>query len=65
MPSIISSHDSDLIPKPAVDGNSTRRLSADFEHGLKLVQEKTGRNRFFITRKALTNPEDYIAGLIK
>ena len=30
-----------------------RNLTADFEHGLKLVREKTGRTRFFITREAL------------
>lgn len=41
------------------------KLSQDFEHGLKLVQEKTGRNRFFITKKALLAPGDYISQLIK
>jgi ATP-dependent Clp protease ATP-binding subunit ClpX len=40
------------------------RLNAHFEYGLKLVREKTGRNRFFISRNALLNPEDYIRGLI-
>jgi endopeptidase Clp ATP-binding regulatory subunit ClpX len=40
-------------------------LDRDFELGLKLVQEKTGKNRFFISRDALLNPEDFIAGLIK
>lgn len=40
-------------------------LTTDFEHGLKLVQEKTGKNRFFITREALLNPESFIGGLIK
>jgi ATP-dependent Clp protease ATP-binding subunit ClpX len=32
---------------------TTRNWPLDFEHGLKLVKEKTGRNRFFITREAL------------
>ena len=41
------------------------RLNADFELGLKLVREKTGKNRFFINRDALKFPEDYIAGLLK
>jgi hypothetical protein len=41
------------------------RLNASFEHGLKLAREKTGRNRFFVTRKALLDPENFIAGLIK
>ena len=40
-------------------------ISTDFEYGLKLVQEKTGRNRFFITKYALINPESFISNLIK
>ena len=42
-----------------------RDLTAGFEHGLKLVREKTGRTRFFITREALEKPETYIADLLK
>lgn len=42
-----------------------QKLSADFEHGLKLVREKTGKNRFFITREALVAPESFIAALIR
>jgi len=42
-----------------------KRLSDDFELGLKLVRDKTGRNRFYITREALISPEVYIEGLIK
>jgi endopeptidase Clp ATP-binding regulatory subunit ClpX len=41
------------------------RLNADFELGLKLVREKTGKNRFFINQDALKFPEEYIAGLLK
>jgi hypothetical protein len=40
------------------------RLNAHFEYGLKLVREKTGRSRFFISRNALLNPEEYIRTLI-
>jgi ATP-dependent Clp protease ATP-binding subunit ClpX len=40
-------------------------ISNDFEYGLKLVQEKTGKNRFFITKDALLNPESFISNLIK
>ena len=40
------------------------RLNAHFEHGLKLVREKTGRSRFFISRNSLINPEDYIRAMI-
>jgi ATP-dependent Clp protease ATP-binding subunit ClpX len=42
-----------------------RKLSADFELGLKLVQEKSGKNRFFIPKQALLAPEEYLNTLIK
>ena len=41
------------------------QLTVNFEHGLKLVREKTGRNRFFITKNALQAPEAYVSNLIK
>jgi ATP-dependent Clp protease ATP-binding subunit ClpX len=41
------------------------KINQDFQHGLKLAREKTGRNRFFITRQALLDPELYIGNLIK
>jgi len=40
------------------------KLEGHFEHGLKLVRERTGRNRFFISRAALQNPEEYVRNLI-
>jgi len=49
-----------------VDGDAIyKQLSADFLHGLKLVHEKTGRNRFFITRQALDSPENFIGQLLQ
>jgi endopeptidase Clp ATP-binding regulatory subunit ClpX len=42
-----------------------RELTAAFEHGLKLVREKTGRTRFFITREALDQPDQYVADLLR
>ena len=42
-----------------------RKLTANFEYGLKLVREKTGRTRFFLTRDALEKPEKFIADLLK
>jgi ATP-dependent Clp protease ATP-binding subunit ClpX len=42
-----------------------KQLSKDFELGLKLVRDKTGRNRFFITKYALLDPEKYLSELIK
>ncbi len=41
------------------------RLESDFKLGLNLIREKTGRNRFFITQQALSDPESYISTLIK
>ena len=40
------------------------QLTTHFQYGLKLVREKTGRNRFFITRQALKAPEEFIKMLI-
>ena len=41
------------------------KLTAEFEYGLKLIREKTKRNRFFLSKKALLNPEDFIKQIIK
>jgi hypothetical protein len=41
------------------------KLTSDFEYGLKLIQEKTNRNRFFITKDALISPESFLKNLIK
>jgi len=46
-------------------GELYEKLSTDFEYGLKLVREKTGKHRFFITKYALMNPEAFISNLIK
>ncbi len=40
------------------------RLSRQFEHGLRLVREKTGQSRFFLNRNALLHPEEYIRVLL-
>ncbi len=42
-----------------------RRFDADFDLGLKLLAEKTGKNRFFITKQALINPDQYFTDLFK
>jgi len=43
----------------------SEKINQDFQHGLKLAREKTNRNRFFITRQALLDPEAYVSELIK
>lgn len=42
-----------------------KQFDADFDLGLKLLAEKTGKNRFFITKKALINPDQYFTDLFK
>ena len=42
-----------------------KRFDSDFDLGLKLLAEKTGKNRFFITKKALINPDQYFTDLFK
>ena len=56
----------ELIVKKSTDLESFyQKLTKDFELGLKLILEKTGRNRFFISREALTDPETYLNTLVK
>jgi ATP-dependent Clp protease ATP-binding subunit ClpX len=54
-----------LIESPITIDDVYKKVNADFEHGLKLVREKTGQNRFYITRQALLNPEAYVRQLIQ
>ena len=42
-----------------------KRFSEDFEYGLKLVRERTGKERFFMNRKAVENPDAYITSLLQ
>ena len=41
------------------------KITGDFELGLSLVREKTGKTHFFITREALLSPELFLDDLIK
>lgn len=45
--------------------NFYNQLATNFELGLKLIREKTGKNRFFITKEALMDPESFLNNLIK
>ena len=45
--------------------NIYEKISTDFEYGFKLIREKTQRNRFFLSKKALTNPENFLNHIIK
>ncbi|MBF0100588.1 MAG: AAA family ATPase [Desulfobacterales bacterium] len=41
------------------------KLETDFEYGLKLIRDKTGKNRFFISRESLIDSNAYLNRLIK
>jgi hypothetical protein len=60
----------DYLMGKLADGNMSveriyQQLTDDFMHGLKLILEKTGKNRFFISKKALLAPETYLDELIR
>ncbi|MBW2366443.1 MAG: AAA family ATPase [Deltaproteobacteria bacterium] len=42
-----------------------QRLTNDFEHGFRLILEKTGKNRFFLPKDALIDPETYLDELVR
>ena len=46
-------------------GNLLRELFSNYQHGLKLIRERTGRGDFEIEAQAIDNPQDYLNGLIK
>ncbi len=54
-----------LIDSPFEFKDVNEKIDQDFQHGLKLAREKTNRNRFFITRQALLDPEGYVSELIR
>ena len=41
------------------------RLAKDYEHGMKLIRDKTGRREFELTRGAVDDPEGYLNRLIR
>jgi len=60
----------DFIMEQLIDGSLELKrvydkIDQDFHFGLKLAREKTNRNRFFVTRQALLEPEAYIGNLIR
>ena len=54
-----------LIESPFEFKDVNEKINQDFQHGLKLARDKTNRNRFFITRQALLDPEGYVSELIR
>ncbi len=42
-----------------------QKIADGFKDGLKLIQERSGKNRFFITKSALFNPNAFLDTLVK
>ncbi len=41
------------------------RSFQNYEHGLKLIREKTGRREFLISAEGMENPEQFLNGMIQ
>ena len=46
-------------------GKLLRDLFSNYQHGLKLIRERTGKGSFEIEAQAIDNPQDYLNELIK
>jgi endopeptidase Clp ATP-binding regulatory subunit ClpX len=46
-------------------GDLYKQLTTDFEYGLKLIRDRTGKNEFVITREALKDPDGFLNTLVK
>jgi len=55
----------EIVEKRSTLDEFRKDIDRDLAMGLRLVREKTGKNRFFLNREALINPEAYIAELIR
>jgi len=60
----------DMIMEILADASATQddlqnRLGEDLALGFKLIREKTGKDRFYVTHQALLDPEKFITQLIK
>jgi ATP-dependent Clp protease ATP-binding subunit ClpX len=58
-----------IIEKCLLDGGKIGKfmeeLLGNYEHGLHLIQEKTGQDEFILTREAVDAPEEYLNNLIR
>jgi hypothetical protein len=56
----------ELILDEAVDVSDVcDHFSEHYEHGLKLIRDKTGMREFILTREAVDEPEDFLNRLIQ
>ena len=54
-----------FITTPITSEELFEKMTVDFEHGLKLIHDKTGKNLFFIPKKAILFPDVFVNNLIK
>ncbi|MFH1673866.1 MAG: AAA family ATPase [Pseudomonadota bacterium] len=54
-----------IIQSKKTFGDFYKLLKGDFEYGFRLIQEKTGKQAFTITKKELENPEQHLNDMIK
>jgi len=56
----------ELVLDEAVEVSAIcERFSQNYEHGLKLIRDKTGMREFVLTRDAVDEPEDFLNRLIQ
>ncbi len=56
----------ELVLDEAVEVSAIcERFSQNYEHGLKLIRDKTGMQEFVLTREAVDEPEDFLNRLIQ
>lgn len=46
-------------------GDFYKRLTGDFEYGLKLIRDRTGKKDFVLTKEALDEPEEFLNASVK
>lgn len=55
----------EICSSQTTPGDFYKKMSTDFQYGLKLVSDRTGNNDFVITKEALKDPEKYLNGLVR
>ncbi|MBU0994208.1 MAG: AAA family ATPase [Proteobacteria bacterium] len=54
-----------LINTPVSNEDIENRLTEDFSDGLKFIREKIGKNRFFLSKEALSDPDMFFTSLFQ
>ncbi len=50
---------------PVALGDFYKGLTTHFKYGLNLIRDKTGKDRFVVTKEALEDPEEFLNSLVK